>query len=178
VLVVVVMATLTAGWPLLSRAVSNHHRLAPNTTLILGPSQSAAAAFTVGPGWSLMTAQTDPRQDYALRRGPVELTINYVSLLNGRQAIDLWPGLRQILRITHPGVSLGRPRIFTTSSGRAGLTGTLSSASSFGTATVVTAASHDFAVEMILLAARHSPLLNLIAAQRILLSLHMPVPQS
>jgi hypothetical protein len=177
VLVIIVMATLTAGWPLLNRAVSDRQRIAPDSTLILGPSQSAAAAITVGPGWSLVTSQTDPHEDYALRRGVVALTMTYVSLLNGRQVTDLWAGLRMILKISHPGVSLGPPAAFTTSSGRRGLIGTLSSPAIFGTATVVAAPRHGFAVEMILIAPRHVTRLNLIAAHQIIRSLHMPDPQ-
>jgi hypothetical protein len=174
--VVAVMALLTIGWPLVSLAIANRRELAALSTLTIGPSQADLAKFTVGPGWSMIPTQTDPRLDYALRRGAVDLTITYVSLLDHAPDPHLWAGLQQILQISHPGVRLGRPSGFTTVHGSKGASAALTSAADIGTATVVRSPTGNYAIEMILIAPRHSNRLNLETAHRILRSLQLLAP--
>src|SRR4029077_3263283 len=83
--VVGVIVLLTAGWPLLNTAISNRRMVAANSTLIVGPSHPNVAMVTIGRGWSLLADQTDPRQNYALRRGAIDLRISFVTVMSGNQ---------------------------------------------------------------------------------------------
>ena len=84
VIVVAVMALLTAGWPLLNIAVANRHPLAAGARLTVGTSPSNSAVVTVGAGWSLLSEQSNPMQGYLLQRGRVELSITHVVLVGRR----------------------------------------------------------------------------------------------
>jgi hypothetical protein len=174
--IIIVMAVLTAGWPLINIAVPNRRTLTSGTILTLGPSQADLARLTVGPGWSMVPSQTDPRLDYVLRRGHVEMVISYVALIDRAQTAYLWTGLRQVIEVSNPGVRLGRPSAFTTAQGRRGTQGVLASAADIGTATVVGNPSGTFAVEMVLVSPRRASRANLAAARQLMRSLHMVVP--
>ena len=174
--VVVVMAVLTAGWPLVNLAVSNRTVLAAGTMLRLGPSKADLAQFSVGPGWSIVSSQTDPRLDYSLRRGAVDMTVSYVAVINGAQPAELWAGLRKVISISDPGVHLGPPSPYMTARGRQGDQGSLTSRQDIGAATIVRSASGAFAVEMILIGPRHASRANIAAARRVMHSLKIPAP--
>src|SRR5215469_15692950 len=88
-IIIAVMAVLTAGWPLVSRVVSDHRHLAAGTRLKLGTSQQSSATVTVGPGWTMLTGESNPRQIYLIDRGLVHMTIAYAALVNNRQIDDL-----------------------------------------------------------------------------------------
>jgi hypothetical protein len=172
--VLAVMALLTLGWPLINLAVPNRRTLAAGTMLPLGPGKAELARFTVGPGWSMMQSESDPRLDYSLRRGNVDMTVSYVDVIDAAQTAELWAGLRRVIQISNPGVSLGPPSAFRTAQGRRGDEGTLVSRQDTGTAAVVRDASGTFAVEAILLGPRDASRANLAAAHRIIHSLQMP----
>jgi hypothetical protein len=172
--IIAVMAVLTAGWPLLSRVVSDHQRLAANTRLSLGPSHRNSATVTVGPGWVLRAGETNPRLIYHLDRGPVHLSIAYATLLNNRQVSDLWAGLREVVRINYPGATLSNPIQIRTIHGYAGDVGVVRARNLVGTASVFAGPSRRFAIEMVVEAPSRSARLNLLAAQRIMLSLVFP----
>lgn len=174
VIVVAVMALLTAGWPLLNLAVSSHRALAAKTTLTIGPSHSDASQVTVGPGWTLLPAQSDPRQEYSISRGRLDMKIAYVSLINRGQTPHLWAGLRNLVQLSNPGVRLSTPTAMTTAQGRRGVTGRLAGSSMFGIATIVADPSKAFAIEMVMLAPYRTRHVNMIAARRIIRSLRLP----
>lgn len=102
-LIVVIMAALTAGWPLANASISNAQPLAAGQTLIIGPKFKQSARITVGPGWSLLKSRSDPTQNYDLRHGSVDLSVHYVALQASPSAAQLWSGLRGIIRIASPG---------------------------------------------------------------------------
>lgn len=174
--VVVVMAALTVGWPLVNLAVANRRTLAAGMSLVLGPSQADLARITVGPGWSMMPSQTDPRLDYALRRGKIDVTISYVAIIDSARTGELWAGLRRVILISNPGVRLGPPSPYRTLQGLSGAQGAITSPEDTGTATVVRSASGTFAIETIIIGPRHASHANLIAAHRIIHSIHMAAP--
>ncbi len=174
--VLIVMAVLTVGWPLVNRAVSDRRTLAAGTMLRVGPDKTDMAEFTVGPGWSMVPSETNPQQDYSLRRGAVDMTVSYVAVINGAHPAQLWAGLRTIVRISDPGVRLGQPSAYTTAQGRTGVQGTLASRADTGSASVVRSPSGTFAVAMILIGPRHSFRANLAAAHRVMRSLQIPAP--
>lgn len=169
--IIAVMAVLTAGWPLLSRVVSDHQRLAANTRLSLGPSRHNSATVTVGPGWTMQSGETNPRLIYHLDRGLVHLSIAYATLINNHQVGDLWTGLREVVRINHPGATLSNPVQIRTLHGSAGDVGVVRARNLVGTASVFAGPSRRFAIEMVVEAPKRSARLNLLAAQRIMLSL-------
>jgi hypothetical protein len=175
--VLIVMAVLTVGWPLVNLAVSDRRALAAGTMLRLGPDKTDMAEFTVGPGWSMVPSETDPQLGYSLRRGPVDMSVSYVAVINGAQPAELWAGLGKIIRLNDPGVRLGRPSAYMTAQGRPGEEGTLASPQDTGMATVVRSPSGVFAVAMILIGPRHAARVNLAAARRIMHSLQIPAPR-
>jgi hypothetical protein len=169
-IVVAVMAILTAGWPLINLAVSNNSRIAANTSLVIGPSSESSARVTVGPGWSMLSEQSNPHMGYVLRRGGVEVSITYVRLIRHVHAADLFTGMRQLVRMLHPGAELSRPKDVTTAHGYEADLGTVRGSGLVGTASVFTDPGRNFAIEMFVIAPLHTVRVNLIAAQRIVRS--------
>jgi hypothetical protein len=174
VIVIVIMAVLTAGWPLINLAVSNNRRIAANTKLTVGPSRKDSAQVTMGPGWTMQAAETDPHLEYSLRRGGVMMSIAYIELLSRSDVDGLWRGMGQILRISRPGASLSRAVRITSAHGYPGDTGRITSRTMIGTAAVFANVPRQYAVEMVIVAPRRTPRLNLVAAQRIVRSLLFP----
>ncbi len=153
-IVVAVMAVLTAGWPLLNRAVANRRPLAAGAHLTVGTAPSSSAVITVGPGWSLLSAQSNPMLGYMLEHGPIQLSINHVALVAGDQVPDLWRGLRDILAVSDPGVRLSRPVLIVRDHRVRAITGAVIGTRLAGTATIVPGPSRKFGIEMIALAPR------------------------
>jgi hypothetical protein len=170
VLVVVAMVGLTAGWPLLNTAVANRQAVAAGTQSI-GPGRASSAHVKVGHGWTLAPAQSNPRLEMSMSRGPVSMNATYVRLPPGWNAGQLWAGLRSTLRIRHPGARLGTARVTTNVQGLTELVGTLVLGDLSGTATIFPAPSRRFAVVMLLLAPRHTRLVDLAAAQKLIRSM-------
>jgi hypothetical protein len=150
--VLTVMALLTAGWPLVNALVTDNQRLAPGASLRVGPSGPNSATVRAGPGWIERPAETDPRHGYMLRRGAVAISIEYVSLAGHYRSAEVWAGLRRVLRLSNPGVSLGRPAAVTSRQGRAGLSATATGARRTGAATVFVGPSGAYAIQMVVLA--------------------------
>ena len=86
IIVLAVIAVLTVGWPLVSRAVSDSQPVAAGQPLTIGPGGSDAATFTPGPDWAVHNAETNTVEDWSLSDGPVNLTVAYVTLLGPSQA--------------------------------------------------------------------------------------------
>lgn len=152
VAVVGVMAALTGGWPLVSAAVSGGQPSGPGTALTIGPGGTESAQFDPGAGWLIRTANSDPEQGWSLDRGPVHVSVTYVSLLSPSQAGRLWPGLRSILRLSGSSVRLGQPVPVTSApglSGRADLTGPVAGPGLSGQAVIVPVPDRRFAIEVI-----------------------------
>ena len=146
-----VIAVLTAGWPLVSSAVAGHRPLAAGTTVTIGPSAAESGRVTVGPGWSVLTASSNPQRYYLFSHGALRLSVRYVGLFQPAEGEQLLQGMRELLRIGHPGVRPGRPRVISTVDGRRGLTALLSGPGQTGQAAVFLAPTRVFAIEMILL---------------------------
>jgi hypothetical protein len=174
VIIIAVMAVLTAGWPLLNRAVTDHQRLAANSKLVVGPSKKNSAVVTVGPGWLLRSGETNPRLIYLLQRGRATMTIAYASLLNNRQVGDLWEGMREVVALRHPGATLSPPLPIHSVHGAGGAFGLVQSPDLTGTAAVFAGPSRRYAVEMLIVIPKGIPALNLLAAQRIMRSVLFP----
>jgi len=156
VIVVIAMIVLTAGWPLVNLIVSDRHHLRPGTSLTVGPGNGKSGTITVArPGWSLLSAETNPLYSYTLKRGKLAMTIDYVQASGTDTDAELLAGLRELLRVTHPGVQAGRSFDLPTRPGRTGLAVVLSGASQIGVASIFAAAGRHFAIEMIMLAPDH-----------------------
>jgi hypothetical protein len=152
--VVAIMALLTAGWPLLNMTVSDKHPLAAGSRLTVGPGPGSSGIVTVGSGWSLLQAESNPMQDYLIRRGRLELSITHVALVNREQVPQLWEGLRQTLSLSDPRVRLGRPVLITSGHRLRAITGVASSLRMIGSATIYPGPSRQFAIEMVVMAPR------------------------
>jgi hypothetical protein len=168
------MAVLTAGWPLVSLAVSDDQPVAAGQPLPVGPDGNQSAQFTPGRGWVIRSAQTDPKQAWILRRGPVDLSLTYVTLASPSQAGDLWPALQSILRLDSPSARLGKSAPLFSPQGRKGLTGTVTENGRAGQAAVFPGPTEDFAIEIVSVApVKNSPAARAAAAQ-VVRSLRIP----
>ena len=174
VIVVAIIVVLTAGWPLINLAVSDNSHVAANTTLTVGPSHKDSAQVTMGPGWTMQSAQSNPHVAYSLRRGGVTMSIVYVPLLSRSDTGGLWRGMSQILRISQPGTSLSRPVPITSAHGIRGDAGLITGRTMRGTVAVFANPPRQYAVEIVVIAPRSTPLASLVAAQRIMRSLLFP----
>ncbi|MER8070410.1 hypothetical protein ABTZ59_19190 [Streptomyces sp. NPDC094034] len=150
--VLLVMAALTAGWPLIGRALNDHERLPDGTLLELGPDDDIAVLRVTGAGWALSKAESDPDSMYVLTRDGVDLVAGYVALTAPREVEELWEGLRKVQSVGDENARLGAPRPVTSAGGAAGETGTLTRGGRTGTASVWLAPDKSYAVEITVLA--------------------------
>lgn len=169
--VVAVMAALTAGWPLASLVISDRQPLAAGQALMIGPDTTQSARFAVGSGWSLRTSQSDPKQDYSLRHGKVDLSVTYVALTGRPPAARLWSGLRDIVRTSNLSARLGQPVPVTDAHGRTGITGPITENRRSGTATILLSPAGNFAIEVIVLAPRSAAAASRGAARQVVHSI-------
>jgi hypothetical protein len=177
-IVVGVMALLTAGWPLLNAAVADKQKLAARASLRVGPSGPDSASVRVGQGWFVRPAETDPSQDYVLRQGAVAISIGYVSLAGPYRVAGLWDGLRRVFRVANPGVSLGQPAAVTSGQGRKGLSATAASARSTGAVSVFVGPSGRYAIQIIVLAPRSARLAAGDDSSQLIRSLRFPAART
>jgi hypothetical protein len=168
-LVLAIMILLTAGWPLLNLAAADRHRVHPGTVLAVGTDPADSARITVGPGWSVRPAESNPMEGYSLQRGHVVVRISYINLVEKAHQATLWSGLRAIMRLGLPGVRLSRPVPTMSAHGSRGVTGSVSDHSLIGTAAIFPGPSGQYAVEIVILAPRAAPA-GLAAAQRMMRS--------
>ncbi|MEV7682028.1 hypothetical protein AB0O64_26280 [Streptomyces sp. NPDC088341] len=151
--VLLVMAALTAGWPLIDRAIADGEPVPAGAVLELGPDGSMALLRVAGTGWELSKSRSDPGSSYALSRDGVDLVAGYVDLSSGRgDAGQLWTGLRKVVSVADGAARLGGPRPVTSAAGARGLTGPLTRPGRVGTATVWVPPGEDYAVEITVLA--------------------------
>jgi hypothetical protein len=162
------MALLTAGWPLLNATVTDSRPLARGTALRIGPGGANSAVVRVGHGWSMRPAESNPARGYSLRRGAATVSVAYVAIADRSAVPRLWNGLRAILRISRPGLRLGPTTVITSSQGRAGRTGVVTSRATVGAATIFVGPSGTFAIEIIALAPRNAPGVAALAQTRML----------
>lgn len=175
-IVVAVMAVLTAGWPLLNMAVANRRPLAAGSHLTVGTGPSSSAVITVGPGWSLLSAQSNPMLGYVLQHGQIQLSINHVALVAGNQVPRLWRGLREILALSDPGVRLTRPVLIMRDHKLRAITGAIIGTRLVGSASIVPGPSRQFGIEMIALAPRGTNAARRLLAIMVMRSLRFPAP--
>ncbi|MFF3751687.1 hypothetical protein ACFYYH_14695 [Streptomyces sp. NPDC002018] len=149
--VLFVMAALTAGWPLIDRAVADHEPVPAGAVLELGQGDDAALLRVTGAGWELSRSRSDPGSSYALSRDGVDLVAGYVDLSGSGDAGQLWTGLRKVLSVADAASRLGGPRPVTSAAGASGLTGPLTRPGRTGTATVWVPPDEDYAVEITVL---------------------------
>jgi hypothetical protein len=154
VTVIAVMALLTAGWPLLNRTVSDSRPLRAGHSLMIGPGGALVARLTVGRGFRLLPAQSNPRQQYSMQVGAAQLSVSSVSLQASTSARRLWAGLRLVLSLSHPGTTLGRLTTMTSAHGQPAVTGSITSKGRAGLAAVFVAPTGKFAVDIVMLAPR------------------------
>lgn len=173
--VVAIMAVLTAGWPLVNSAVADRQPLAAGSKVTIGSGRSGAATVTVGTGWYVQPAQSDPAQQYLLRHGAVVLMIRHLSLIDRHQDPYLWGGMRQILALADPGARLGKPVTITTAQRLSALTGPISGRMLSGSATIVPSPSREFAIGLVVLARRGASQAMLATARGVVDSLRFPV---
>jgi hypothetical protein len=174
--VVAIMALLTAGWPLLNSAVANRQRLASGARVTVGLGPASSGTVTVGPGWYVRPMQSNPTQEFVLSRGAVVVDIRHVSLLDRRQMVNIWSGMRQILSVTDPGFRLSQPVRVTTIHGMLAYVGRVSGQSMAGTATIEPGPSRKFAIAMVVLAPKGTNRTVLAAAHQIVVSLMFSAP--
>jgi hypothetical protein len=172
--VVAVMAVLTAGWPLLNATVANRHPLQPGARLTVGTGPASSAVVTVGRGWAVLPAESDPTEGYLLANGPLHLSINHVTIVGPNRGQHLWEGLRRILAVSNPSLRLGRPVLITSGSELKAVIGMITGPNVVGSATIVPGPSREFGIEMIMLTPRTSRLALRLMAAGVISSLTFP----
>ncbi|MEU3186200.1 hypothetical protein ABZ707_18645 [Streptomyces sp. NPDC006923] len=150
--VLLVMAALTAGWPLIDRTLDNGEGLRDGTILELGPGDDIATLRVVGTGWTLSKSSSDPDSAYTLSRNGVELVADYVDFPGTGGVEELWTGLRKVQSVADGDSRLGSPRAVISAGGAVGRTGALIRDGRAGTATVWLSPGRSYAVEVIVLA--------------------------
>lgn len=172
--VVSVMAALTAGWPLISLAVSDNQPATAGRPLTIGPDSTHSAQFTPGRGWVIRSPDTDPHQVWTLRYGTVDVSVKHVQLVAASQAGQLWPGLADILRLDNPSARLGKPAVLTSPQGDKGLTGTVTENGRAGQAAIFPRPAGNFAIEIVSVAPVQDTPTARSATLRIVRSLRFP----
>ncbi|MFJ1750757.1 hypothetical protein ACIOJD_31640 [Streptomyces sp. NPDC088116] len=150
--VLTLMAALTAGWPLIDRALNDHEPVRNGAVLQLGPDDDIALLRVVGEGWELSKSASDPDTAYTLSRDGVDVVAGYVDLSGGGEAGELWSGLRKVQSVADGDSRLGGPRPVTGTRGAEGRTGTLTRDGRTGTATLWLPPDRSYAVEVTVLA--------------------------
>jgi hypothetical protein len=173
---VAVVVLVTAVWPLASAALPDSQRLTAGRVLIIGPDRAHSARFTLGPGWSLLAAESDPSRGYSLSLGNLAVTVGYVSLLGPGQPDQLWAGLRRIVQADHAGSRLGPMRVVHVSPAEIEETGSLAEGAMAGQAAVFPGPLGDFAIEVTVLAPSGAGSARLRAAARVLRSIRFASP--
>jgi len=167
--IIAIMALLTAGWPLVDSAVANRQPLRAGTKLTIGSRPSGLATVTVGAGWYLLPAQSNPTQEYTLRRGAVVLDIRHLSLVDRHQDAKLWAGMRRVLAVLYPGARLGAP--VTANHELPAITALIFGKPLSGSVTMIPSPSREFAIGLVLLAPLGTSRALLDAAHRVVNSL-------
>ncbi|HTZ91153.1 MAG TPA: hypothetical protein VMB74_02050 [Streptosporangiaceae bacterium] len=173
-IVITIVVALTAGWPLLNALVADELKVPAGTALRVGPSGPDSASVRVGPHWTMRPALSDPRQGLVLARGDVIVSISYLSLIRPSLVAGIWSGLRQILRISHPGITIGPPVAVTSGQGQAGRTASVTSVLSVGAVTVFVGPSRTYAIQMVVLGPRGASLVAAQATRQFITTLRFP----
>jgi hypothetical protein len=150
--IVLVMAALTVGWPLIDRTLDDNESVPDGAVLQLGPGNDTAALHVVGEDWLLSKSASDPDMSYDLFRGGVDVVADYVDLIGPSDAEQLWSGLRKVQSVVDSDSRLGAPRLVSSTAGAKGVTGALSRDDLTGTATVWVSPGGDYAVAITVLA--------------------------
>ncbi|MFD5112593.1 hypothetical protein ACFVWX_08990 [Streptomyces sp. NPDC058220] len=150
--VLLLMAALTVGWPLIDRSLDDGESVRDGALLVLGPGDDVAALRVVGAGWVLSKSVSNPNSQYALSRDGVDLVAGFVDLPGTADAGQLWTGLRKVQSVADSGSRLGSARPVTGTAGAKGLTGALSRDGRTGTADVWLPPVGSYAVEVTVLA--------------------------
>jgi hypothetical protein len=145
--VLVGIVFLTGGWLLIGSWLDDHQRLDAGTVLRLGPTGSDHAQVRIpAAGWMLRKSASDPDQNLSLSRQGVDVQITYVPLPSRADAVKVWPGVRDLVRVDRG--RLGAPGLVRTVDGVAGQQATLSAKGRHGVFTAYTAPGAKFAVEI------------------------------
>jgi hypothetical protein len=174
--VVAIMALLTAGWPLLNSIVSDRQPLAAGSKVTVGAGSTSSGTVTVGQGWYVEPAESNPTQQYELRNGAVVFDIRHVALIGHSQLGGMWVGIREILSVLNPGLRVGKPVDITTAHKFAAVTGRIFSPRLVGMATLVPGPSKEFGIAMVVLAPPRTSRALLADARRIMASLAFATP--
>ncbi|MFE9248952.1 hypothetical protein [Streptomyces sp. NPDC007088] len=146
------VAALTAGWPLVARAVPDGEGLGAGQVLRLGPISTQRVSLRVtGVGWRLSRDRSDTGTDFVLTRDGIRLRASRVGLTRPQDADRLWTGLRQVLRASDGGARLGAPRVVRTDTGRAGQTGSVSEGGRSGRAFAFASPARDYGLQVVVL---------------------------
>ena len=149
IVVVAVMALLSVGWPLVSLAVSDRQPVSAGRPLAIGPGGASSATFTPGSSWVIRSAETNSVLRWSLSDGPVDVSVNFVTLISRSAAGRLWPGLRSTLLLGDGSARLGPAAAFTSAAGVKGLTGAVTANGWAGQAAVFADAGAQFGIEIV-----------------------------
>lgn len=172
--IVLVIALLTGGWPLLDAVLPETEPLPAGHRLVLEPAaraddgRSPHAVLTVpDEGWTLSHTAPTSGTRYQLNRGDLRLTARYVPLEGQEEADDLWSGLRRVARVSDAGATLSDPEPVRTERDVEGQTGTLQQDGCRGSVTALYAEDRTAALAVTVLSCATDPDTDLREARRV-----------
>ncbi|WP_159942339.1 MULTISPECIES: hypothetical protein [unclassified Nocardiopsis] len=147
------VALLVTAWPLLNALLPGSDSVSSGSPVPVGSAGAYEASLTFPQeGWVLDTGASQAGRTYRFSRGPVELTLNKVTPVTDPppDALELWEGMRRLIRAGEASARLGEPEAIATRDGHEGLTGILESRTQRGAAVVYPSPDGRMAVEMTL----------------------------
>lgn len=142
-----VIAVLTGGWALVNSALPETEELAEGQSMVLGSSETHEASVTFDDGWELDTGSSSQGRQYLFTKGQVNLIVSVVRPVERATALELWEGMRDIVRVRDASAALGEPEPVTSESGAEGLTGDMHIQRHTGVAAVFPSPNEGFAVQ-------------------------------
>jgi len=163
--ILVVIALITAGWPVINSWISDRQDLPDGTVLRIGSGTERATVRLSGSGWQVSKSQSDPLRSYDLRHGAVQLTIDYASLLSAKDARNVWAGATRLVEVS--GGRVGTVEKTHTRRDVPGQTATLVQQGDLGRLTTYVAPDKMYALQFVELGPTDAPVADRAAAQAV-----------
>lgn len=142
-----VVVVLLGGWALVNTVLPSGTPVAAGQSMTIASAEGHEAKLTFGRGWEIFPGDSSAGENYRLGHGSTQLRLNVALPERRASDIELWEGMRNIVRVGDPSASLTDPQPVTTASGAEGLTGVMHSNRNTGTATLFPSPNKGFVIE-------------------------------
>lgn len=142
----VVVAALVGGWMVLDSALPSTAPVAAGQSMIVASGQGHEAKLTFDQDWDLHVGSSTQGQRYRFAKGTADLEMNVLTPPARTSELELWEGLRKVVRVGDASANLTDPRSVTSEAGADGLAGQLHSNRHTGIAALFPSPNGEFAV--------------------------------